>query len=164
MTVNDTQQMTASHSQPSVGYSQPSNWMTASHWQPTDQMAANHFQPNLYPSWLSSTYEPTGGEYLYVLNEVEKLKERVKTLEDRLSEPHMTTNDDTGITGLNGEQRLAISMITSNQSIGWQVALRRVLMVVFGEETLAESCCQGRKNATHRPLDKGRLNEVKGIQ
>ena len=121
-------------------------------------MTANHFQPNLYPSWLPSTYEPTGSEYLYVLNELEKLKERAKTMEDRLNEPHMTTNNDTGITGLSGEQRLAISMITGNQSIGWQVALRRVLMV---EDTLAESCCQGRKNSIHQPL---RLNEVKGIQ
>ena len=85
-------------------------------------------------------------------------------MEDRLNEPHMTTNDDTGITGLSGEQRLAISMITGNQSIGWQVALRRVLMVVFGEDTLAESCCQGRKNSIHQPLDKTKLNEVKGTQ
>ena len=70
---------------------------------------------------------------------------------------------DTGIPDLNSEQMMVIGMILTNPSIGWKVALRKLLMVVFGEETLAGSCCKSRKNATFQPLDGTKLHVVKGI-
>ena len=92
----------------------------------------------------------------YLLNELELLKQRVARFKEKLSGTTVEitpASNDTGITGLNSEQQMAITMIASNPSIGWKVALQRVLMVVFGEETLAASCCKGRKNATFQPLD-----------
>ena len=97
------------------------------------------------------------------MRELALLKERVTRLEEKLtSGPSEMMSNDTGIPDLNAEQMMVIGMISSNPSTGWKVALRKLLMVVFGEETLARSCCKGRKNATFQPLDGTKLNAVKG--
>ena len=111
-----------------------------SHWQPTTQMTANNL------GLSSPINDPLIKADLHLLRELEILKERVKKLKDKLNEPTIenstVSTNDTGIAGLNAEQNIAVSMIMTNPSIGWTVALQRLLMVVFGEETLAESCCK----------------------
>jgi len=101
-------------------------------------------------------------------DQVNQLKDRVKYLEEKVAtmdqaQPGtMSASSDTGIPGLSPNQHVAISVITSNASIGWKVALRRVLMVVFGAETLARSCCKGRRNSTNQPLDASKVDAIKG--
>jgi len=73
-----------------------------------------------------------------------------------------STSTDTGIPGLSSNQHVAISVFTSNTSIGWKVALRWMLLVVFGTEILARSCYKGRKNATNQPLDASKVDAIKG--
>ena len=122
------------------------------------------------PSWLpppplyDTMVTPTDHDS-YLVSELALLKERVARLEEKLTSTPSTemTSNNTGIPDLNSEQTMVIGMMSTNPSIGWKVALRKVLMVVFGEETLAGSCCKGRKNATFQPLDGTKLNAVKGI-
>ena len=100
------------------------------------------------------------------MQELELLKQRVAKLEERIgahNDETMYTPNDTGIPDLTSAQTMMIGMMSTNPSIGWKVALRKLLMVVFGEEILARSCCIGRKNATFQPLDGTKLNAVKGI-
>ena len=124
------------------------------------------------PSWLpppppplyDTMVTPTDHDS-YLVSELALLKERVARLEEKLTSTPSTemTSNNTGIPDLNSEQMMAIGMTSTNPSIGWKVALRKLLMVVFGEETLAGSCCKGRKNANFQPLDGTKLNAVKGI-
>ena len=98
------------------------------------------------------------------MSELALLKERVARLEEKLTPtPSTEMSNNTGIPDLNSEQTMVIGMISTNPFIGWKVALQKLLMVVFGEETLAGSYCKGRKNATFQPLDGTKLNAVKGI-
>ena len=125
------------------------------------------------PSWLPPPPPPLYDDTMmtpptdhdsYLVRELALLKERVARLEEKLTSAPSTEmmSNDTGIPDLNAEQMMVIGMISSNPSTGWKVALRKLLMVVFGEETLARSCCKGRKNATFQPLDGTKLNAVKG--
>ena len=57
---------------------------------------------------------------------------------------------------------MVTGMISTNPSTGWKVALQKLSMVVFGEETLAISCCKGRKNASFQPQEGKKFNAVKG--
>ena len=140
----------------------PSNTQMTSYYMPHPPYSQPPESSWLPPSLFETLMTP---DLQLVQAELELLKQRVTRLEDKLSESNAATeiSNNSGIAGLNSEQQMAITMITANPSIGWKVALRRVLMVVFGEETLAASCCKGRKNATFQPLDGTKLNAVKGI-
>ena len=108
---------------------------------------------------------PPNADPAYLMHELELLKQRVAKLEDKIAareNESCTTPNDTGIPDLTCEQTMMVEMMSTNPSIGWKVALRKLLMMVFGEETLARSCCKGRKNATFQPLDETRLNAIKG--
>ena len=53
-------------------------------------------------------------------------------------------------------------MILSS-ALGWTVALRKILVIVFGMDTLAGSCAVGRKNSTTTALGTLKLNALKGM-
>jgi len=55
-------------------------------------------------------------------------------MEEKVATMDPSTSTDTGIPGLSSNQHVA------NASIGWKVALRQMLLVVFGTEILARSC------------------------
>ena len=65
--------------------------------------------------------------------------------------------------GLTREQNTAISMILTNPSTGWKVTMRKILVIVFGQQILARSCCVGRRHATFQPLDASKLDMVRGM-
>ena len=98
----------------------------------------------------------------YCMHELKLLKQRVAKLEEKITanDNKTYTPNDTGIPDLTSEQTMMIEMMSTNPSIGWKVALQKLLMVVFSEETLARSCCKGRKNAAFQPLDETKLNAV----
>ena len=100
---------------------------------------------------------------------VKELDERVTALEDKLAEfgPGFIDNEDCGefdgLGALTREQKITIRMMLNNTTIGWKTAMRRIMSIVYGQEILAGSCAVGRKNATYSPLDKTKLDVVKGM-
>ena len=152
-------------------YSQQLDYTPMAHCLPP---VSSNYYPLGYsqpPSWLPSPMPPlcddttmANNHDSYIMHELELLKERMARLEEKLVSTNNgdVMSNDTGIPELNSEQMMVIGMISTNPSIGWKVALRKLLMVVFGEETLAGSCCKGRKNATFQPLDGTKLHAVKG--
>ena len=48
--------------------------------------------------------------------------------------------------------------------MGWKMAMRKVILMTFGQNTLATSCAVGRRDAktTCTSLDKVKLNTIKG--
>ena len=92
--------------------------------------------------------------------ELQLLKEQVNNLQGRLAgaEGDVNANNE-----LSREQNTKVSMILTNQSISWRVALRRILEIVFEKELLAQSCCVGRKHATYKGLDARKLDVVRGM-
>ena len=96
--------------------------------------------------------------------ELALLKKSVARQKEKLTSAPNTEmmSNDTGIPDLNSEQMMVIGMILTNPFTGWKVAVQKLLTVTFGEETLARSCCKGRKNVTFQPLDGTKLNAVKG--
>ena len=76
------------------------------------------------------------------MQELELLKQRVAKLEERLdarNDETIYTPNDTGIPDLTSDQTMIIGMMSTHPSIGWKMALRKLLMMVFREETLARS-------------------------
>jgi len=61
---------------------------------------------------------------------------------------------------LSREQELTVNIILSSTS-GWTVALRKILVIVFGTDTLAGSCPVGRKKSTTTALSSLKLNTIK---
>jgi len=67
---------------------------------------------------------------------------------------HITDNenDDAG-----QNQESMVTFILANKSHGWKVALRKMLMLVFGQECMSNSCATGRKLAKTQKLDEAKL-------
>ena len=90
----------------------------------------------------------------FVLAQTALLQERVRQLEGA-STPG-SFNDEAKDNGtvlppalhsLMREQELTINMVLSRKS-SWTVSMRKILLVVFGQETLAASCAVGRTGKT----------------
>ena len=105
----------------------------------------------------------------FVKSEVQGLEERVRLFEERAKNTSTASVEDNNEMGLplallylSREQKLAIEMILAGKAT-WTVALRKILIITFKQQVLAESCAKGRTNATSHPLDPQKLNAVKGI-
>jgi len=57
---------------------------------------------------------------------------------------HDDSNDDGGPAR---DQESTITFILANKARGWKVALRKTLMLMFGQECMSNSCAAGRKYA-----------------
>jgi len=56
-----------------------------------------------------------------------------------------------------------LKMILADKALGWKGAMRKVLQMTFGQNTLAVSCAVGRKHSKNATLDQIKLNSIKGI-
>ena len=61
------------------------------------------------------------------------------------------------------EKTIAIRLILNNKMLGWRAALRKILVVVFGVNVLANSYAMGKRNAIYSKLDSALLRSIKGI-
>ena len=95
--------------------------------------------------------------------EMQLFKEQVNQLQDRLVTPQGDVNANNDIDWLSKEQNTKVSMILTNPSNTWKIALRKILETVFGKKLLAQSCSVGRRHATYKALDARKLDEVKGM-
>ena len=102
-------------------------------------------------------------------SEVQGLEERVRLLEERAENTSTASVEDNNEMGLplallylSREQKLAIEMILAGKAT-WTVALRKILIIVFTQQVLAESCAKGCTNATSHPLNPQKLTAVKGV-
>lgn len=124
---------------------------------------ANHYYP--YPS---NTYRPphTAAPDTDLLALYHSLEERVKRIEDAMSSGATSSDSErSGIPAvleLSREQELTVHMVLSSNS-GWTVAMRKILVIVFGTDTLAGSCAVGRKNSSTSALSTAKLNAIKGM-
>ena len=73
-----------------------------------------------------------------------------------------TTSSGSSIPGISMDKISTINMILSNKVIGWKAALRKILVIVFGVDTLSQSCARGRKNAMTRSLDAQIVGSITG--
>ena len=64
--------------------------------------------------------------------------------------------------GIPTEKTGTVRMILLNKSMGWKAALRKILIAVFGVETLSRLCAVGKKNAHYAPLNPTVINAIKG--
>ena len=53
-------------------------------------------------------------------------------------------------------------MILANKVMGWKAALRKILVVVFGVDTLSQSCAKGKKNSKTKSLDHEIVRSITG--
>ena len=84
-----------------------------------------------------------------------ELRRRVEALENR-DENH-NHSDDVGVSEATAQ------MILADKSRGWKVALRKLLLLAFGQECLANSCAVGKSNAKFQKLDANKLRMIKGM-
>ena len=110
-------------------------------------------------------YPPPQQEAPDLLALYHSLEERVKQLEAAMASGNPSGgNSSSSLSSpleLSREQELTVNMILSSTS-GWTVALRKILVIVFGTDTLAGSCAVGRKNSTTTALSSLKLNAIKG--
>ena len=74
--------------------------------------------------------------------ELDELRRRVEVLENQ-DENHSV---DVGMS------ELIAQIILANKSRGWKVALRKLLLLAFSQECLANSCAVGKSNANTRNI------------
>ena len=100
-----------------------------------------------------------------------KLEEWVRQLEEAStastsSASNFSDEDNSvlppALQSLTREQKFTIDMILSTKG-SWIVVMQKILLVIFGQATLAESCVVGRTNANSQPLNTQKLIAVKGI-
>jgi len=100
------------------------------------------------------------------------LKQRLDVLEDQVAKLRQTraAGDDLGVEQpladtleVTREQMMTIKMYCANQTIGWKTALRRIMIVVFGNDVLSSSCTVGRRNSKHTALPNRKIDVIKGI-
>ena len=88
----------------------------------------------------------------FVLAEMEPLEERVRQLEGESTPGSFNDEDNStlppALHSLTREQKLTINMVLSRKS-NWTVSMRKILLVVFDQTTLAESCAVGRTTSHH---------------
>jgi len=53
-------------------------------------------------------------------------------------------------------------LIVANKARGWKVALRKMLMLVFGQECMSNFCAEGRKHDKSQKLDEVKMRLIKG--
>ena len=85
--------------------------------------------------------------------ELDELRRRVEALENK-DENHSV---DVGMSELTAQ------MILADKSRGWKVALRKLLLLAFGQECLVNSCAVGKSNVKFEKLDVNKLRMIKGI-
>ena len=54
-------------------------------------------------------------------------------------------------------------LFLNNKMLGWWAALRKILVVVFGVNVLANYCAMGKRNTTFNKLDLALLRSIKVI-
>jgi len=123
-------------------------------------MANRNFCP--YPG-----YPPPQQEAPDLLALYHSLDGRVKQLEDAIASGMAASGSSErsgmpSVLELSREQELTVHMILSSNA-GWTVAMRKILVIVFGVDTLAGSCAVGRKNSTTAALSTLKLNAIKGV-
>ena len=109
----------------------------------------------LYPP--SSTIYPSSDLQFknYVESRLNKIEHQLTLLEERITQAEgstvtvQTTTSSSSIPGISMEKLSAINMILTNKVMGWKAALRKILVVVFGVDTLSQFCAKGKK--TQRP-------------
>ena len=95
-----------------------------------------------------------------ILSDIDDIKHRLSQLE---SSKDQLQNEEESFPGIPPEKTTAIRLILNNKTLGWRAALRKVLVVVFGINVLANSCAMGKRNATYSKLDSALLRSIKGI-
>ena len=109
---------------------------------------------------LRSVEQSEGGlndvqPFVSLSREVADIKERLARLEDIISSNSSSirkTNDGSA----------TVQLILSNTTLGWKLALRKLLLLKFGVNMLGNSCAVGRKDAKFNKLDEAKLLEIKG--
>jgi len=114
-----------------------------------------------------SSYPPPQQEAPDLLALYHSLDGRVKQLEGAIASGMAASgsSERSGIPSvleLSREQELTVHMILSTNA-GWTVAMQKILVIVFGMDTLAGSCAAGRKNSTTAALSTLKLNAIKGV-
>ena len=116
--------------------------------------------------YLYPAYPPPQQEAPDLLALYNSLEERVKHLEAAMVSGNATGGDSStsmpSVLELSREQELTVHMILSSAP-GWRVTLRKILVIVFGMDTLAGSCAVGRKNSTTTALSTLKLNALKAM-
>ena len=92
-----------------------------------------------------------------------QVEEHDKALQLLKDQTPQDVNANDNIDWLSKEQNTEVSMILTNPSISWKVALRKILSTVFGKKLLAQSCSVGRRHATYKALDTRKLDVVRGM-
>ena len=85
-----------------------------------------------------------------MLAEINDIKHRLSQLENSKDQ---LPNEEESFPGIPPEKTTAIRLVLNNKMLGWRAALRKVLVVVFGVNVLANSCAMGKRNATFNKLD-----------
>ena len=132
----------------------------------------SYYGTDQYNPHFTATWPPSAMAEIkqFIHAELFKVEERVRQLEEASAGTSNASNfRDEGnsvlppaLHSLTREQKLTIDMILSSKG-SWTVVMRKILLVVFGQATLAESCAVGRTNANSQPLNTQKLTAVKGI-
>ena len=116
-------------------------------------MASNRFYP-------FSPYPPSQQEAADLLSLYHSLEEWGKKIKVSMASGNSSgSNSSSSMSSaleLSREQELTVNMILLSTT-GWTVAPRKILAIVFGTNTLAESCAVGRKNSTTTALSSLKL-------
>lgn len=91
--------------------------------------------------------------------EIQEIKLRLSNLENNLF-PNGVANEEKD----DELESAAVQLILSDKRMGWKAALRKLLILTFGVETLGRSCAIGRKNCKSEKLNEIKLQRLKGIQ
>ena len=98
-----------------------------------------------------------------ILNKLHEVISYLSELDRRLTTLEETINSfsATKITG-SDQKSTMLKMILADKALGWKVAMRKVLQMTFGQNTLAVSCAVGQKYSKNATLDQTKLNTIKG--
>ena len=138
---------------------------------PPSYYGTDQYNPHFTATWPPSVMAEIKQ---FIHAELFKLEERVRQLEEASAGTSNASNfrDEENsvlppvlppvLHSLTRERKLTIDMILSSKG-SWTVVMWKILLVVFGQATLAESCAVGRTNANSQPLNTQKLTVVKGI-
>ena len=89
-------------------------------------------------------------------SEASDIKARLAHLEEILCAENSCSSNR------NMNDSATVQLILANKTMGWKVALRKLLQLKFGVNMLGNSCAKGRKGAKFDKLDDTKMLEIKG--
>lgn len=104
----------------------------------------------------------------YVESRLNKIEHQLAILAERITQAEgstvaaQTPTNSSSIPGISREKMTTINTILSNKVMGWKAALRKILVAVFGVNTLSQSCAKGKKNSRTRSLDSEIVGSITG--